>query len=59
MNIHEYQAKELLVKRGVAFPPGEVCETAEQTHTVAARLAANVEIEKLAKPSDLLAGHSV
>ena len=27
MNIHEYQAKELLRKEGVPIPPGEVAST--------------------------------
>ena len=27
MNIHEYQAKQLLAQYGVAVPPGEVCAT--------------------------------
>jgi succinyl-CoA synthetase beta subunit len=38
MNIHEFQAKELLSKRGVAVPAGEVCDTAEAAKQVAERL---------------------
>jgi succinyl-CoA synthetase beta subunit len=38
MNIHEYQAKQLLAARGLPVPPGEVCETAEQARAVAERL---------------------
>ena len=38
MNIHEFQAKELLLKRGVAVPAGEVCDTAETAKQVAERL---------------------
>ena len=30
MNLHEYQAKELLRAAGVPIPPGEVATTAEQ-----------------------------
>ena len=30
MNIHEYQAKELFEKYGVASPNGQVAETAEE-----------------------------
>ena len=40
MNIHEYQAKLLLQKAGVAVPAGEVCETAEAARAVAERLFA-------------------
>ncbi len=29
MNLHEFQAKELLSKHGVAVPPGELCHSAE------------------------------
>ncbi|MCC6232010.1 MAG: ADP-forming succinate--CoA ligase subunit beta [Verrucomicrobiales bacterium] len=38
MNIHEYQAKQLLQRHGVAVPEGEVCETAEAAREAAARL---------------------
>jgi len=38
MNIHEYQAKELLIKNGVAVPAGEVCETAEAAKAAADKL---------------------
>src|SRR5580765_4072185 len=40
MNIHEYQAKELLAKNGVAVPPGAVCDTAEAARKVAEDLIA-------------------
>lgn len=40
MNIHEYQAKELLKRHGVAVPPGEVCDTAEQARKIAEGLFA-------------------
>jgi succinyl-CoA synthetase beta subunit len=38
MNIHEYQAKQLLAQHGVAVPSGEVCDTAEAAKRVAERL---------------------
>jgi succinyl-CoA synthetase beta subunit len=40
MNIHEYQAKQLLAQYGVAVPPGEVCSTAEAAKTIAEKLFA-------------------
>lgn len=38
MNIHEYQAKELFTKFGVATPPGKVASTAEEAGQIAAEL---------------------
>jgi len=38
MNIHEFQAKQLLARYGVAVPPGEVCESAEAARKVAEKL---------------------
>jgi len=38
MNIHEYQAKQLLSKHGVPVPPGEVCKTPEEARAVAGKL---------------------
>jgi len=35
MNIHEYQAKELLAQHGVAVPSGHACQTVEQAVEVA------------------------
>ncbi len=40
MNIHEYQARQLLGQYGVALPPGEVCDTAEAAKSIAAQLLA-------------------
>jgi succinyl-CoA synthetase beta subunit len=40
MNLHEYQAKQLLTQYGVAVPTGEVCHTAEQAKAVAEKLFA-------------------
>ncbi len=41
MNIHEYQARQLLAKAGVPLPPGEVCDTPEMAETIARRLLAD------------------
>src|SRR5438477_6265417 len=38
MNIHEYQAKQLLAQYGVAVPPGEVCDKPEVAKAVAQKL---------------------
>ena len=38
MNIHEFQAKQLLAKYGVPVPPGEVCERAEAAREIAEKL---------------------
>jgi succinyl-CoA synthetase beta subunit len=40
MNIHEYQAKQLLAQYGVAVPPGDVCETPEAARVVAEKVFA-------------------
>ncbi len=40
MNIHEYQAKQLLAQYGVAVPPGEVCDTPEAAKRAAEQLLA-------------------
>jgi len=40
MNIHEYQAKQLLAQRGVAVPPGGVAATLDEAQAVADRLFA-------------------
>jgi succinyl-CoA synthetase beta subunit len=40
MKIHEYQAKEILAKYGVAVPRGEVANTLEEAATVARKLFA-------------------
>ena len=40
MNIHEYQAKQLLAQYGVAVPPGDVCDTAESARAIAEKLFA-------------------
>ncbi len=43
MNIHEYQAKQLLAQYGVAVPSGEVCETPEAARKTAEELFAKGE----------------
>lgn len=40
MNLHEYQAKQLLQRHGVAVPAGEVCETPEAARALADKLFA-------------------
>src|SRR5665213_4614692 len=40
MNLHEYQAKQLLAQYGVPVPPGEVCDTAEAAQKTAAAIFA-------------------
>ena len=41
MNLHEYHAKQLLARFGVAIPPGEVCETAAAARSIAEKLFAD------------------
>src|SRR3954462_9161569 len=43
MNIHEYQAKQLLAQYGVAVPPGDVCSTAEAAQAIAEYIFAKGE----------------
>src|SRR2546423_7502650 len=43
MNIHEYQAKQLLAQNGVAVPVGEVCDTPEAAKKIAEDLFARGE----------------
>jgi succinyl-CoA synthetase beta subunit len=40
MNIHEYQAKQLLAQYGVTVPAGDVCDTPEAAKTIAEKLFA-------------------
>ncbi len=46
MNIHEYQAKELLAKFGVAIPKGEIARTSADAEAVAKRLGGPVYVVK-------------
>jgi succinyl-CoA synthetase beta subunit len=41
MNIHEFQAKQLLADHGVAVPPGGVCDTPEAAKAIAEKLLAD------------------
>jgi succinyl-CoA synthetase beta subunit len=45
LKVHEYQAKELFVERGLAVPPGEVATTAEQAEKIAAKLGGPVVVK--------------
>ncbi len=45
MNIHEYQAKELLVAHGVPVPMGEVATTPEEAEAITRRLGGMVVIK--------------
>ena len=45
MNIHEYQAKELLRKEGVPIPPGEVAETPEEVESIAREYGGTVVVK--------------
>ena len=46
MNIHEYQAKELLQQFGVAVLPGGVAHTADEAEAVVERLGGPVHVVK-------------
>ena len=46
MNIHEYQAKELLAKFGVAIPPGRVAYTAAEAIDAAKQIGGNAWVVK-------------
>jgi succinyl-CoA synthetase beta subunit len=41
MNVHEYQARQLLAPAGVALPPGQVCDSAAAAKTIAEKLFAD------------------
>jgi succinyl-CoA synthetase beta subunit len=45
VNIHEYQAKELLRAEGVPIPPGEVATTPEQVEAIAKRIGGMVVVK--------------
>ncbi len=46
MNIHEYQAKEILRKYGVAVPAGEVAFTADEAQKVAEKMGGDIFVVK-------------
>ena len=45
MNIHEYQAKELLRKEGVPIPPGEVASTPDEVEKLATQYGGTVVVK--------------
>ena len=45
MNLHEYQAKELLRVAGVPIPPGEIATTPEQAEAIAKKLGTAVMVK--------------
>jgi len=45
MNIHEYQAKEILRAHGVPVPPGEIATTAEEAERIAAAFGGMVVVK--------------
>ena len=45
MKVHEYQAKELFVERGLAVPRGEVATTADEAHRIAAEIGTTVVVK--------------
>ena len=45
MNLHEYQAKEILRRFGVAIPPGEVATTPAQAETIATKFGTAVMVK--------------
>ncbi|PYK30824.1 MAG: hypothetical protein DME57_05735, partial [Verrucomicrobia bacterium] len=50
MNIHEYQAKELLQKFGVATPRGKMASTPDEAELVAREIVAGVESDLVTHP---------
>lgn len=45
MKVHEYQAKELFVERGLAVPDGEVATTPEEAEAIASRIGDQVVVK--------------
>jgi len=45
VNIHEYQAKEILRKEGVPIPPGEVASTPDEVEAIAKRYGGTVVVK--------------
>lgn len=56
MNIHEYQAKELLKKYGVNTPEGYMVETAEEALEAARKIRANRAVDSWAVKAQIHAG---
>jgi len=45
VNVHEYQARELLGRFGIPFPPGEVATTPDEARAIAQRLGGRVVVK--------------
>jgi succinyl-CoA synthetase beta subunit len=45
VNLHEYQARDILRRHGIPVPPGEVAETPEQARAIAQRLGGRVVVK--------------
>ena len=45
MNLHEYQAREILRQHGIPVPPGEVASTAAEAKAIAERLGGKVVVK--------------
>ena len=45
MNLHEYQARDILRRHGIPVPPGEVATTADEARAIAARLGGRVVVK--------------
>ena len=45
MNLHEYQAREILQKHGIPVPPGEVASTPAEAKAIAERLGGKVVVK--------------
>ena len=45
MNLHEYQAREILKRAGVPMPDAAVAATADEARTTAARLGGKVVVK--------------
>jgi succinyl-CoA synthetase beta subunit len=45
MNIHEYQAKEILLRHGVPVPPGEIATTPEEAERIAQKFGGMVVVK--------------
>ena len=45
MNLHEYQARDILRRHGIPVPPGDVATTPEEARAIAARLGGRVVVK--------------
>jgi len=46
VNLHEYQARDILRRHGIPVPPGEVAATADEARAIAARLGSGPVVVK-------------